>query len=91
MSARTCAVEVCGRAVACRGWCQHHYYRWRTYGEPGDQLAPADRVWPDRSRLRDRLIAEGVDRTYADLLAVTSQYEDRTDVRAMVNRLLGVE
>ena len=45
--------------------------------------------WPDRSRLRDRLIAAGVERGYADLLAVCSQYDDRSDVRGLVASLLG--
>ena len=34
MTTAPCAVGGCGRPVRARGWCNAHYQRWRTYGDP---------------------------------------------------------
>lgn len=34
MAKRTCSMEGCLRAHFGRGWCQLHYDRWRTHGDP---------------------------------------------------------
>jgi hypothetical protein len=31
---RQCSVEGCGQSVVARGWCNAHYLRWRTHGDP---------------------------------------------------------
>lgn len=34
MSARTCPVDGCDKAVRTKGYCDTHYRRWRKYGDP---------------------------------------------------------
>jgi HNH endonuclease len=29
-----CSVENCRKPVVCRGWCNAHYQKWQTYGDP---------------------------------------------------------
>lgn len=53
VSDRTCKIEGCEQPLACRGWCQMHYVRWKTHGDPGS----AARVYvrpraTDEDRLR---------------------------------------
>lgn len=31
---RICSIPDCGKAVRARGWCQGHYVRWKTHGDP---------------------------------------------------------
>lgn len=31
---RICVIDDCGGAHVARGWCSHHYFRWRDYGSP---------------------------------------------------------
>lgn len=31
---RICSIEGCGKAVSCRGWCNKHYQRWKSNGDP---------------------------------------------------------
>lgn len=33
-STRKCSVEKCERVIAARGWCDLHYRRWKTHGDP---------------------------------------------------------
>lgn len=34
MAERTCSIEECERSHAGRGWCNLHYQRWKTHGNP---------------------------------------------------------
>lgn len=43
----------------------------------------------ERAQLRDALVAAGCDHVYADLLAVLSRFDDRTDVRVLIRDRLG--
>jgi hypothetical protein len=31
---RICSISDCGKPVLARGWCQGHYVRWKTHGDP---------------------------------------------------------
>lgn len=43
---RGCDVAGCARPFYCRGWCQLHYYRWRSHGTTDDpRPAPEQRFW----------------------------------------------
>lgn len=33
---KTCSIDGCEKRQWARGWCQMHYYRWRTSGDPGE-------------------------------------------------------
>lgn len=56
MADRTCSIEDCGRPVFARGWCNRHYNRWRSHGDPlttlrrppveRPRIDPAVRFWP---------------------------------------------
>ena len=35
-----CSVEQCDRPARCRGWCDKHYYRWATHGDPTGGRTP---------------------------------------------------
>jgi hypothetical protein len=50
-SAARCSVTDCEEPAVARGWCLHHWYGWRAYGDPlaaerrGPQLPLEDRFW----------------------------------------------
>ena len=44
MNDDTCSVPDCDRGAYARGWCNKHYQRWRTHGDPTLTLKPR-RVW----------------------------------------------
>lgn len=49
-SPRICKIEDCEKAAIARGWCQMHYCRWKTHGNPetiGKQwkLTPKERLY----------------------------------------------
>lgn len=56
MAKRTCSIDDCGRPVFARGWCNRHYNRWRSHGDPlttlrrppvdRPRIDPAVRFWP---------------------------------------------
>jgi hypothetical protein len=48
MAKRTCSVEGCERTAHARGWCQMHYWRWKTRGEVGS--AEPERIRGDDER-----------------------------------------
>ena len=48
-SVKTCSIDGCERAVRSRTWCEMHYGRWKTHGDPLKSLMPipaAERFWP---------------------------------------------
>lgn len=53
MSERTCSVEGCTKDAKKRGWCDTHYQRWRTKGNPGGA---------NTSRTRLPCLVEGCER-----------------------------
>lgn len=37
---KTCSIDGCSNDVHCRNWCDKHYRRWHTHGEPTESLLP---------------------------------------------------
>lgn len=40
-----CAIDDCGSAVHCKGWCKRHYERWRRHGDPCKSLRRPNQDW----------------------------------------------
>lgn len=37
---KRCTIEDCGRITVARGWCNRHYKRWKTHGDPTITMTP---------------------------------------------------
>jgi hypothetical protein len=53
---RMCTVEGCAGKHYARGWCNQHYNRWRTHGDP--LVATTDKGVPIEERLRKNVLID---------------------------------
>jgi hypothetical protein len=67
---RGCAIEGCDRVHKARGYCNRHYVRWRTHGDPTHEPATVPSA-PLVAAVRDRAAVRG--QTVAELLGGRSQ------------------
>lgn len=47
-----CAVDICEDTPVCRAYCWHHYYKWKTYGDPLMQKKPPKMIYDVGGYLR---------------------------------------
>ena len=73
---KPCAIDGCERRAIKRGWCEMHYVRWWTHGDPLTLLRPQKHLKPCsiEAAAGRRMRGDGVNITGADGTATATRW-----------------